>query len=143
MNDVVKSLGPAFAAGFAVQQLLEILDQVISPFFDARGTGYANYKKAILSILALVIGLIVSYWAGLRMLDALGLTGVSQTADHAVTGVFISAGTAGFNSVMKFLNYAKEQKKTDAGGATDTVTAAVAAPAATALKGIRTPLSRT
>ena len=36
MDEVAKSLGPAFAAGFAVQRTLEILDPLFGKFGDAR-----------------------------------------------------------------------------------------------------------
>lgn len=111
MANLAQSLVVAFAAGFAVQQLLEIIDQLLSPFL---GDSYANWKKFILGIVALVFGLIISYSGDLRLLNTLGSTNVNAFTDHLVTGIFISAGTAGFNSVMKFLGYAKEEKKTAA-----------------------------
>jgi hypothetical protein len=112
--DLAKSLVVAFAAGFAVQQLLEIIDQLISA---TPSTFYDKWKKFILGIVALLFGLIISYSGDLRLLNTLGSTSVNVFTDHLVTGIFISAGTAGFNSIMKFLGYAKEEKKTAAANA--------------------------
>jgi len=47
------------------------------------------------------------------VLQALGVSNV-DFIDGVVTGLIISAGTEGFNSIMKFLGYAKEEKKGDA-----------------------------
>jgi hypothetical protein len=101
---VVEALGPAFAVGFAVQQVLEIVDPVIEAVVPK------NWKKTILGLIALAIGLAAAYGAKVRVLGPLGVTSAGAW-DPIVTGVIVSAGTQGFNSVMKFLGYAKENKK--------------------------------
>jgi len=107
VDRLVLALGLAFAAGFAVQQALELLDPVL-----ARLIGDAD-KKVVLGLVSLALGLILSFAAGLRVLQALGVSNV-DFIDGVVTGLIISAGTEGFNSIMKFLGYAKEEKKGDA-----------------------------
>lgn len=114
MDKLVVALGPAFAAGFAVQQLLELLDPLLDKI-------KAEWKKALLSIVSLVIGLALAFGAGLRVLQPLGVTN-ADFWDAIVTGLIVSAGTAGFNSIMKFLGYAKEEKKADAATKTSEVT---------------------
>jgi hypothetical protein len=54
MDKIVLALGPAFAAGFALQQLIELLNPVIDKFA-------ADNKKMIIGILSLVFGLILSF----------------------------------------------------------------------------------
>ena len=54
MDKLVTALAPVFAAGFAVQQLLEILTSIFN--LDTR-PAFQNWKKAILGIISLVIGL--------------------------------------------------------------------------------------
>lgn len=103
---VVQALGPAFAVGFAVQQLLEIVDPVLDVVIPK------NLKKAILGLVALGIGLVVAYGAKVRVLGPLGV-GDAGSWDPIVTGIIVSAGTQGFNSIMKFLGYAKENKKAE------------------------------
>src|SRR5579863_6944822 len=104
------ALGPAFAAGFAVQQLLEIADPAIALLGLA-----ATAKKALLGLLSLIAGLIIARVADLHVLQSLQ-SGGAVPGDWFVTGVIISAGTEGFNSIMKFLGYSKDAKKADAAG---------------------------
>jgi hypothetical protein len=57
--------------------------------------------------LALAIG------AHLHVLAPLGVR-TNAVWDDIVTGIFVSGGTQGFNAILKFLGYAKEQKKAQA-----------------------------
>ena len=107
MDKLVVALGPAFAAGFAVQQLLEIL----GPLVDKIKTD----KKLVLGLLSLLIGLGLAFGAGLRVLQPLGVANVPFVLDAIVTALIISAGTEGFNSIMKFLGYTKDKRGQDAG----------------------------
>ncbi|MCB4756916.1 MAG: hypothetical protein LHV69_07810 [Elusimicrobia bacterium] len=104
MDRLVEALGPVFAAGFAVQQLLEIL----SPVLDR--IKWNKNKKEFLGITSLVLGLVLSWAAGLKVLQAFGLYRAGFI-DVLVSGLIISAGTEGTNSIIKFLGYAKERKK--------------------------------
>jgi len=113
METLVKALGPAFAAGFAIQQLLEVLDPIITKII-----GKAD-KKLVLGIVALVVGLILAFGAGLRVLQPLGVA-TTDFWDVIVTGLVISAGTEGINSILKFLGYSKEREKAEAGMAKKT-----------------------
>ena len=107
MDSLVLALGPAFASGFAVQRLLEILDPILD-----NNTFFKNNKKMILAIVSLIVGLALALGAGLRVLRPLGITS-ADLVDIVVTALIVSAGTEGFNSIMKFLGYAKEGKKAD------------------------------
>src|SRR4051812_41787273 len=105
MEKLVTALGPAFAAGFAVQRLLEILDSWI---VGSTGNPYlTTYKKAILATISLIAGFALSFGAKLHVLQPLGITD-ADILDGIVTAFVVSAGTEGFNSIMKFLGYAKE-----------------------------------
>jgi hypothetical protein len=115
MDNLIKALGPAFAAGFAVQRLLEIVDALLS----AREPG--KKKPALLGVISLVIGIALAFAAKLRVFVPLGgnleatLGGpFAAFVDYLVTGLIISAGTDGFNSILKFLTYKKEEKKAQA-----------------------------
>lgn len=108
MDELVKALAPAFAAGFAVQQLLELVDAI----FLGRLLG--PNKKAILGVVSFFAGLAISS-AGIRVLTTLGMTGKGIDAlDVFVSALIISAGTEGFNSILKFLSYKKEEQKAEA-----------------------------
>jgi Mg/Co/Ni transporter MgtE len=106
MDTLVRALGPAFAAGFALQQLMELVDPIL-------GKVKEDKKKTILGIVSLVVGLVLAFGAGLRVLQPLGVTN-ADFWDAIVTGVIVSAGTDGFNSIMKFLGYTKEKRKAEA-----------------------------
>jgi len=108
MEKLVIALGPAFAAGFALQQLLEILD----PFLDKIDKIKTN-KKLFLGIVSLFIGMGLSFGAGLQVLQPLGVTNAGFW-DMIITGLIISAGTEGFNSITKFMGHTKEQSEADA-----------------------------
>ncbi len=106
MDQLINAFGPVFAAGFAMQQLLEILSPLAEKF-------PAN-KKLILGLLSFGVGLALAGWGGFSVLNPLGFTSATDFIDVFVTGLTISAGTEGVNSIMKFLGYTKEKKKGDA-----------------------------
>lgn len=108
METLVTALGPVFAAGLAIQQLLELLDSILLKKFVGE-----DYKKAFLGLLSLVAGLALAFGAGLRVLELLGVSGPWYW-DEITTGLIISGGTQGINSILKFLGYAKEGKKAEA-----------------------------
>lgn len=109
---LAQALAPAFAAGFALQRLFEITDPL---FASLSGNG----KKTVLNILALAVGLLLSGAGALRVLEPLGIAN-KVAVDVLVTGLVISGGTEGFNSIMKFLGYKKEEKKETAKAAAST-----------------------
>src|SRR5690242_9796129 len=106
MEKLVTALAPVFAAGFAIQQFLEIPGTLIDIY---GGTKFQQYKKAILGIIGGVIGFILAgYIDDLRVLKILvatmnNATGIQAALDIFVTGLIISAGTEGVNSILKFL----------------------------------------
>jgi hypothetical protein len=106
MDKLVMALGPAFAAGFALQRLLEILDPLLDKIKLIK-----DNKKIILGLVSLAVGFILAFGIGLRVLQPLGVSG-ADPADIIVTALIVSAGTEGFNSILKFLGYTKENKKT-------------------------------
>lgn len=105
---VIDALAPAFAVGFAIQQLLELLDPI------AGKAVHGSAKKIALGLVALAVGVIAAaYVDAIRILAALGVV-TDAWIDVTITGLVVSAGTEGLNSIVKFLGYAKENKKEDA-----------------------------
>jgi hypothetical protein len=97
-----------FAAGFAVQQLLELATAILN--LDSNPT-FQKYKKAILGLLSLAAGLLLAgFVSQLRVLSPLGVAASGPT-DVCLTGLVLSAGTEGINSILKFAKYSKEDKK--------------------------------
>jgi hypothetical protein len=107
VDKLVVALGPAFAAGLAIQQFLEISDPIVSKLLQQ------DYKKLVLNALALAVGLALAFGAGLQVLKPLGIEN-HHTIDSIATGLIISGGTQGINSILKFMGYAKEGKKAEA-----------------------------
>lgn len=109
MDKLVLALGPAFAAGFAVQRLIEILDPMLDKIQFIK-----DNKKAVLGIVSLLVGLVLAYGAGLTVLKPLGIANLPPFLDEFTTALIVSSGTDGINSIVKFLGYSKEDKKADA-----------------------------
>lgn len=111
--DLTQALVVPFAAGFVLQRFLEIVD----PFTTALIKD-PNRKKLVLALTSLVVGCFISFGCDLHIFKSLGLSAqespLGSFVDLLATGIFISAGTEGFNSVMKFANYKKEASKAEA-----------------------------
>jgi hypothetical protein len=122
MDDLVKALIVPFVAGFIVQRFLDILDPLTSKLIKD-----ANVKKIVLGLASLGIGWILAGCLHLRLFHALGAIPVDANLprglDELFTGIFISAGTEGFNSLLKFANYKKEASKAEAAAKRAQVTA--------------------
>lgn len=124
VDELVRAMGPAFAAGLAVQRLVDILEPIAMNL---------PFKKFFVNLLALAAGLWLAAGANLGVLKPLGAD-VARWIDVVVTGLIVSAGSEGFNSLFKFLGYAKEAKKSQA--AKNTAEISGATPAA-ALEAVR------
>ena len=107
MADLTAALAPAFACGFAVQQLLELSDPVLSRSSDPLR------KKIYASAISLIAGFVFAHVTPLSVLRVFQ-TDANRIIDVIVTALIVSAGTEGFNSVMKFLGDKKEEQKADA-----------------------------
>jgi hypothetical protein len=112
-NSIVQTLTAPFAAGFVVQRVVEILDT----YTTARIADFKN-KKFVVGVISLVLGIALAAGLQLRMshqLLQLSCDDVWVTwLDYLGTGIFISGGSEGFNSLLKFANYKKEASKADA-----------------------------
>jgi len=114
-TSLATTLAVPFAAGFVVQRFLEILDPVTVKFIKD-----PNTKKTVLGLVSLGIGLVMADAMDLRMFhQLLGSTAndaLNNWLDYLATAVFVSGGTEGFNSLLKFANYKKESTKAVADG---------------------------
>jgi hypothetical protein len=109
VDKLITALAPIFAAGLGIQQLGELL----SPLLDKIS---ADYKKIVLGLISLTLGLVLAFTAKLHILQLLGVMPAPSldTVDALVTGLIISGGTEGINSILKFLKYKKEDVKNEA-----------------------------
>jgi hypothetical protein len=112
-DNLVQTLTAPFAAGFVVQRFLEIRDPLTSKLLSN-----PIAKKAALGLISLLLGWWIAATVPIEIFHALlkqaGNSLFSPALDHLFSGIFISAGTEGFNSLMKFANYKKEASKADA-----------------------------
>jgi len=76
--------------------------------------GDEKAKKLFLGLVSLAAGLVLAFGAGIRVLTHLGYMG-HDLWDAGITALIVSAGTEGINSIMKYLGYAKENKKDEVG----------------------------
>jgi hypothetical protein len=118
MTDIERAIATIGLAGFAVQRSLEILDAPIDLWSKkkaADGTATVDpvTKKIWTAAISFVIGLLIGCVPELRVLQYV-YQGVNWIVDQIVTGLIISAGTEGANSIIKFLTYAKDARKAEA-----------------------------
>jgi hypothetical protein len=106
MELLVLGLGPVVVSGYAVQQMLELLDPVLGRLGQPKRVWYGA--------IALLLGLLLALLAGLRIFVPLGVTTAPPWLDSLVTGLVISAASDGFNSVNKYLAYMKAKEKREA-----------------------------
>ncbi len=105
--NIAQALVIPFAAGFVVQRVLEILDPIF-PDSDKK----PRSKKIAMGLVSLAMG----WWlasSGIHVFKDIGAT-ISNWQDIVLSGIFISAGTEGFNTLLKFASYKKEASKVDA-----------------------------
>jgi hypothetical protein len=99
MSPLVESLAPVFIAGFALQQLIELLDPVLE-------RGLKTYKAWILSAVSFVVGLLLAIVLGLRVLRPFGVTR-APWLDVLLTALLITGGTKWLNDLLKIIQYRK------------------------------------
>jgi len=107
MDELMQSLAPVLIAGIAIQQILEALDPLVVK------VAAEDEKKIVMGVIALLAGLALAFGVGLRVLQPMGIL-VPDALDAFVTALAIGAGTEAFNSIQKYLDYIKEEKKGDA-----------------------------
>ncbi len=112
-DSIIQNLVVPFAAGFVIQRFFDIFDGPISKL-----VGDPVYKKLVLGIASTAMGWGIACIVPVEIFHALMKQacgkGIDPTFDHILSGIFISAGTEGFNSLMKFANYKKEGARADA-----------------------------
>lgn len=100
MDRLLEALAPVLVTSVALQQLLELLDPILE-------AAIRRHKKWVLSLIALGVGLGLSFGLGLRMLTVLGFEGPAWL-DSLVTALFLIGGTRSFDDLLKWLGYKKE-----------------------------------
>jgi hypothetical protein len=99
MTATAETLLPIFIAGFAVSRLLEfaaIIWQRVAPTRD---------KTLAMAVLSVVMACLLTWGAGLKVMA----TPEQPWVGGLITVLVLSAGTEGANSILKFLNYKKEE----------------------------------
>jgi hypothetical protein len=125
LDKLIPALAPVFAAGLGIQQLGEIL----SPLLDKIST---EYKKVVFGLISLTLGLAVAFLFNLHVLNLLLDIPPNDAdkyviLDRFISGLIISSGTEGVNSILKFLKFKKEETKNEAASKLPASAAATAA----------------
>jgi hypothetical protein len=112
LDKLIPALAPLFAAGLAIQQLGELL----SPVLDKIST---EYKKVVFGVISLTLGLAVAFLFQAQVLNLLFDVPPNDRDkyvlfDRFISGLIISTGTEGVNSILKFLKFKKEETKNEA-----------------------------
>jgi hypothetical protein len=112
LDKLIPALAPLFAAGLAIQQLGELL----SPVLDKIST---EYKKVVFGVISLTLGLAVAFLFQAQVLNLLFDVPPNDPdkyvyLDRFISGLIISTGTEGVNSILKFLKFKKEETKNEA-----------------------------
>jgi hypothetical protein len=120
-QQIARVLAIVAIAGFAIQQLLQILD----PLIIAGIAGYkrnrttndlpggisdADFKKAVMTFLGFLAGIITVKSTDINTLALLDPKW-GGCGDTIVTALVISGGTEGFNTLLKYFGYVKEARK--------------------------------
>lgn len=109
--EYVQALAAPFIAGFAVQQGVEVLSSFIS--LIGKIDGDTKVKKAIFSAFSVILAWIIVAYAHLDVLKPF-IQGTPDWVNSFTTIIFVSAGTEGFNSLLKWLSYKKDDAKANA-----------------------------
>jgi len=106
-----------FITGFAVQQLLQIVDPLVSsaianyrasrPRTIKRPVNNSDLKRSIMAALSFLLGLAVAILTKFRLLNPKELWDIG---DLVVTALVIGSGTEAGNTTLKFFSYLKDQQ---------------------------------
>jgi len=108
MDDLIKALTVPFVAGLVVQRVVEILDT-----YTTAKIANSNLKKFVIGVVSLILGWLLARYGHIQIFSALKWQ-MDASLDVFASGIFISGGSEGFNSLLKFANYKKEASKADA-----------------------------
>jgi len=108
MNPLAEALAPVFIAGFALQQLIELLDPILERIIHSQ-------KAWILSAFAFVVSLVITLVLGLRVLRPFGVVR-APWLDVLITGLLITGGTKWLNDLLKIISYKKVELRARASG---------------------------
>lgn len=114
-SQIVAALTAAFAVGFAIQQGVEVVDNIVVAFwtnFDPTKQRNVRLKKGMDTVISLLLAILAVKFLKVDVLAPFNLQG--GTMSGVVSVLFLSAGTEGFNSILKWISYKKEDAKADA-----------------------------
>lgn len=103
MNDFISLLAPAIVVGFALQQLIEILDPLLNNALKWN-------KKWLLSIASFLVGLLLTLLLDIRLLRSFGVARM-PLLDALLSALVITGITKGSNDLIKLIGYKKEESK--------------------------------
>lgn len=107
-------------AGFAIQQVLELLDPFVAGFSKFANKKWAkdppvitkeHLKKWIMAMLAFFLGMAVVGITGISLMGYINAGWENTFGDFLVSALVLGAGTEGMNTLTKYFGYVKEDRK--------------------------------
>jgi len=108
----------ALVVAFAIQQTIEVIDSMVVALFDTdKDPAKASIKKMILKLCSVALGI---FAATVMKIDVLkDVTSIAAEWHPWISAIALAGGTEGVNSVLKYIGYAKENKKNEAASKLD------------------------
>ncbi len=106
-SDVLAPFAPILAAAAAIERLLQLIRNLISPDPEkgplARGTPALRYYTTIGGV---VLGLLIAFASGHHLLESAGIT-LAPVIDTILTGVVMGLGSEFVHEVIKVIGEGK------------------------------------
>jgi len=121
---VYEAVGIIFIAGFAIQQVLQMLDPVVMgaiAWYKAKrtknnkpslpgGMSDEGFKKSVMYVLGFLLGVVVVLFTRIRLLYYVRPEWGGGLADFFISALVIGSGTEGVNTFLKLLSYVKDSQ---------------------------------
>lgn len=128
MEDILVKLLGIFVLSFIVERFLEVFSALyegIKEIFrdeipkERQRTEEKNKEKekikktALCAVFGVIIGILLSWGLDIGILHELELVTDAKWQDYVLTGLAIGGGTEPIHSLVAFLGYKKEEKKSE------------------------------
>ena len=118
--DMKETLAFVTLVGFAIQQVIELLDPIISKtirkYIDWRTSSVAvlseaELKKGWMTFLAFLLGLVAATQINMDLFGFIDTIYLGKNENILVIALVLGAGTEGLNTLTKYFSYIKESRK--------------------------------
>ena len=108
----------AFLAGFAIQQLLQILDLVITPWIirdkeKIWSLPAVDFKKGLMYSISFLCGWLIAWALDINLLEFAINDDKAKWLGILISGFVLGSGTEAANTLIKYFGYLKDAQKHD------------------------------